>query len=132
MIVTFFDRQNGSNPLNGSTIRSESLLLQVFDELKHGTPFFCELIAQNGYKALFGIGHPFGCVQYSRVDGCPPYLMAIAPNHEHSMQYIGFWIGNTLTPIPSRYCMPFELVKEIAAEFLRNGGRSASVSWEEI
>ena len=37
--------------------------------------FFCELLADNGYNLLVGVGR-IGCVQYSPDNGNPPYLMA--------------------------------------------------------
>lgn len=43
-----------------------------------------------------------------------------------------FLAGGTLTPVSGRFCIPMELVEEIASHFLRTGERSADVEWEEI
>jgi hypothetical protein len=129
MIARFFDRQD---PLNGSIVRDESHWSEMLNELQGRKPFFCELLGENGYKILVGIGKPSSCVQYSSVDGSPPYLMAVGPVPESSTGHFEFLMTNTLTPVPSRYCVPSETMKEIVAYFLRTGERCPAVSWEEI
>jgi hypothetical protein len=132
MTATFFDRQDERNPLNGLVITDKSQVSQVFHDLRMRDPFFCELIGQRGHKALVGIGQLKGCVQHSRIDGQPPYLMAVSPDSERGTHDMEFLIGNTKTPISSRYCVPFELVVEIAGYFLVSGEPSTAVAWEEI
>ena len=132
MNVEFFDREDQRNPFNGLIIDQKTHLLELLDQLQGRAPFFCELLGQNGYTALVGIGGPRGCVQYSRTDGAPPYLMAVSQDPEHSREYFEFLIGNTPSPVPSRYCPPFDIVKDIAAYFQATGERSLAVSWEEI
>jgi hypothetical protein len=132
MNVQFFDRQDEQNPLNGSTISQRDRLLEVLNRLQGRAPFFCELVGKNGYKVLLGIGGATGCVQYSKVDGNPPYLMAVSRNQERPKENAEFLIGGTLSPILSRYCLPIDTVKEIAAYFQMTGERSPMVSWEEV
>ena len=43
-----------------------------------------------------------------------------------------FHIGDTATPVPARYCVPFATMLDIAAHFLDNGGRYPGVEWEEV
>ena len=132
MIVKFFDRQNESNPLNGHLVERDNELLQIFDDLRNRAPFFTELVGENGHNLLVGTGGATGCVQYSRNDGRPPYLMALGPDVESPEEYLEFLTGNTPTPVPRRYALPFKLVKEIAVHFRQTGARSPVVSWEEI
>jgi len=132
MDVQFFDRQDEKNPHNGSTISQRYQLLEVVSQLQDRAPFFCELIGKNGYKILLGIGGVTGCVQYSKDDGNPPYLMAASRHQERSEKYVEFLTGGTLSPIPSRYCLPIDTVKDIAAFFQMTGERSPIVSWEEV
>jgi hypothetical protein len=132
MKVEFFDRQNVQNPLNGLNIYETSRLSELLDQMQERVPFFSELLGQNGYKLLLGIGGPKGCVQFSRRDGAPPYLMALSHNPDRSVEDISFRIGGELTDVPSQYCIAFETVKRIAEQFLLTGERSPYVSWEEI
>jgi hypothetical protein len=132
MNVEFFDLQDSQNPLNGLIINEKSRLLELLYQLQGASPFFCEFLGQNGYKILVGIGGPRGCVQYSGIDGQPPYLMAVSQDLEPSNEYFDFLISDTASPVPSRYCPPFDTVKDIAAYFQMTGERSPAVSWEHI
>jgi hypothetical protein len=132
MTVTFFDRQDETNPLNGRTLALDNELLEILHSLRNRTPFFAELLGENQRSLLVGVGGPIGSAQYSRTDGQPPYLMAVGVNPESSREYVEFLTGNTPTPIPSRYVIPFEVVKEIAVHFRQTGERSPALSWEEI
>jgi Immunity protein Imm1 len=132
MNVEFFDRQDDRNPLNGLIVDQQSRLLELLDQLRDSSPFFCELLGQNGHTVLLGIGGPRSCVQYSRTDGTPPYLMAVSPDPDVSKEFFEFLIADTPTPVPSRYCMLLDTVKDVAEHFQATGERSPMVSWEEI
>ena len=41
-------------------------------------------------------------------------------------------MNNTLTPIPGRYVLNFEEMKQIAVHFLETGDRSGAFAWEAI
>lgn len=56
MKVEFFDRQNAQNPLNGLNVDERSRLSDLLDQMQERVPFFSELLGQNGYKLLLGIG----------------------------------------------------------------------------
>ena len=45
---------------------------------------------------------------------------------------VKFLIDNEPTPVPRYYCLPMELVKKIATNFLETGQRRTDVRWEEI
>ena len=131
MIAVFYDTREASNPLNGTRIRNKEELRQILDSLPKAEPFFCKLEGENGYELLVGVGQNNGCAQYSRSDGEPPYLVALGTNDSDDAECLEFMIGNELTPVPQRRCLPFALAREIAAYFIETGDRSPDVSWED-
>jgi hypothetical protein len=136
MNVEFFDRQDERNRLNGLRISETARLIELLDQLQvqlqRRTPFFYELIGENGHEILVGIDGNGGCVQYSRTDGSPPYFMALSAAPEQSEGFVEFLIGGTKTPVPSRYYLPTDAVHQIATYFQVTGERSPKISWEEI
>jgi hypothetical protein len=131
----FFDRQHTDNPLNGVMVDNSAALRTLVHNLQGREPFFAELIGDNRCKLLLGIGPAEGCVQFSTVDGAPPYLMAMRNDPEQEgveQNCLDFLIGDTPTPVPRRYCLPMHKVVEIAANFLMQGERSTDVTWESI
>ena len=132
MMVKFFDMQFPANSANGIIFENDEEFSKLLASLWARKPFFCELLADNGYKQLIGIGGLLGCVQHSTSDGNPPYLMAVADEGLSAKSEIEFLIGNTPTPIPIRYCTSFEKTKQIAIYFFKTGKRDPSISWEEI
>ena len=132
MNVLFFDLQDISNPMNGLRIKSKTELDGALEKLGNREPFVFELVGENGYKLLVGLGKAIGCVQHSRTDGDTPYLVAVAPGVWEVEDYFEFLAGDTATPISKRYCMPWEQVRQIATYFLETGDRSPDISWEEI
>jgi len=84
------------------------------------------------FKLTVGFGGSFGSVQYSPIDGSPPYLVAVADDPVDDGKFVEFLAGNTPTPISQRFCLPIVQVEKIAAEFLAHGGKSEAVPWEEI
>jgi len=132
MNVIFSDMQDDSNPLDGVTIYSGGELVGLLNQVRNREPFVCELVGDNGYKLKMGIGPHVGCVQYSPSDGNTPYLMAVASDNHSEPEYVEFLTGDTLTPIARRYCLPFEMLREVAVYFVETGERSPAVAWEEI
>lgn len=131
MNVTFFDLEDQANDLNGTAFQGSKILLGVLERLRTRSPFVCELVGENGFQLHVGIGHN-GHAQYSRRDGEPPYLMAVAPHPEQEDEDTEFLLGGTPTPISNRYCMPFDAVREIAAHFLETGRTHPAFAWESI
>jgi hypothetical protein len=84
MKIIFFDRQDPSNPVNGTAISDANLLESVLNGLRNREPFFCEIEGENGYKLTVGLADDIGCVQHRRNDGSPPYLVTVAPDQEKS------------------------------------------------
>ena len=131
MKVTFFDRQLDSHPANGNTMSSVEELFSLLSQFTNRKPFFFELQGDNGYKELIGFGEQSGCVQYSSIEGEPPYLMALSNNVEQE-GFVDFLMGNTPTPISKRYCIEVEKVLEVASHFFKTGAPYPLIGWEEV
>jgi hypothetical protein len=132
MTLTFFDRQDPSNHLNGAKLRNQEELLEVLDALQNRKPFFCELVGENGYTLLLGIGPVWGFAQYSPGDGSTPYLMAVNPSEQECRDHVEFLTASTPTPVSKRYCVPLDTVTQAAAYFIDTGDRSPALLWEVI
>jgi hypothetical protein len=114
MIVKTRDCQDQTSSVNGLAVTNDEQLIQILDSLRSRKPFFAGLVRNNGCTLLIGIGEEVGCAQFSRSNGDPPYLMAVAPRQFAEHESVEFLAGNTPTPVPSRYILPFEKIKEIA------------------
>ena len=131
MKVQFFDRQDAANSLNGMSITSLSEFHSALESARGRPPFFTELIGDNGFKLLLGIGGEEGCAQFSSVDGTAPYLMAVSLDKGEEGEQV-FLIDDIASPVPKRYCLPNNIIEDIAATFLQTGQRRSDVPWEEI
>ena len=131
MRALFFDREDENDPHNGTEIECADQLTGILESVRARTPFFAELVGENGYSLILGIG-ALGCAQYSPCDGDTPYLMALDPTTQLGEGHLEFLARGTLTPVSMRYALSIERVKEIAIQFLTNGTTSDSVRWEEI
>ena len=65
-------------------------------------------------------------------DGDLPYLMAVSHNPPMRSGDAEFLTANTPTPVPARYILSVEELKEIALHFLETGERSDAFAWENI
>lgn len=128
MMITFFDIEDETNPLNGTVIQDGERLSQVLDSLRSRPPFFCELVGENGFELLVGVGND-GCAQFGRRDGSTGYLVALAPGREREQGDTEFLAAGTPTPISNRFCMPFGSVQEIARYFQETGRPHPAFSW---
>ncbi len=132
MRAEFFDRQDERNPLNGCTVTTSMQLGHVMSALGDRSPFFAELLGDNGYKLLVGIGPDMGCVQFSAADGSPPYLMAVSVIPSYAEDHACFLVGNTPTPVAKRHILPVDVVWDIAEYFIETGRRKEDIRWEEL
>jgi hypothetical protein len=73
-----------------------------------------------------------GFVQYSRLNGDPPYLVALSARRPVKKGFVEFLAGNTPTPIPARNVLSFDELRQIALHFIETGERSEAFSWEPI
>jgi hypothetical protein len=150
MRVKFLDMQARANPLNGKWIESREELELVFGKLRHREPFGLKLHGENGLTLDICLANAFGSVQCTTPDNA--YLLATKPGSApfastdntstHRLAFLAdeasglqspeFLVGGTPTPIPTRYVLPYDLVREIAVYFLETGGCRPDVSWEQI
>ena len=132
MKTHFFDLLDNANPLNGTSIENLVEFQNMLESVRDRLPFIAELIGDNGFKLMFGLGARYGCVQFSSVNDDPPYLMTVNPNLLDSEGDVEFLCGGTPTPVDKRYCLPYDAFVEILAEFVQTGERKPDVLWEEI
>jgi len=129
MKVRYVNTQDKSDPMNGAVIFDANKLTELIDARRNRNPFIADLIADNGFELMIGIGGSVGCAQYSRSDGEPPYLMAASRQRPVKRGVIEFYTNDTPTPFAARYIIGFDELKEVAVHFLRTGERSDAVSW---
>jgi hypothetical protein len=132
MRVEFYDLENKSNPLNGSTFDSHAELLVALKSLRTTKPFFCELVGENGRNLMVGVGAELGCAQYSSADGGPPCLVAVSPvENAGPNQFLKFFAGGQPSEVPARHGLQRDVLYSVAGDFLRTGEPSPLVLWEE-
>ncbi len=78
-----------------------------------------------------GVGLPYGFVQFSKT-GDPPYLVASANGETNLDDEMEFDSNGTPTPIPRRFCMPYDRVVDIIISFFINHEMPHFSKWEEI
>ena len=152
MRVRFFDKEMDDNPLNGAVIGSGEELLAILDQLRHRKPFGLELASEHGFSLDICLAETYGAVQHIGSDGGSSYLLAVAPgrspifvppdlsphavafndDRQNGVESPEFLVGGTATPVPTRYILPYDLVRNIAVHFLETGERQSDVTWEQI
>ncbi len=130
MIVHYDNEQDDLDPMNRTVVGSGAQLSELLDSRRNNAPFFARFSSDNGFEIMVGIGGNVGCVQYSRGDGAPPYLMAVSSRPPMKRGCVEFLTANTPTPIAARYILSFDEVKTIAIHFFKTGERSNAVSWQ--
>lgn len=132
MKVRYVNQQDKSDQMNGAVIVEANMLAELLDERRNRVPFIADFVGDSGFELMIGIGQDVGCVQHSRTDGEPPYLMAVSPQRLMKKGYVEFLVNSTPTPLAARYILTFDQVKAIALHFLVTGDRSNVVSWCEF
>lgn len=132
MIIYFRNYQDKLDPNHGRAISSDDELISLLDHVRNATPFVAEFCGPGDFHITIGIGGDFGFVQYSRVDGAPPYLAAVSHHPLMKRGYIEFQCGGTPTPVGARNVLRFDELKEVVLHFMRTGERSNAVSWREV
>lgn len=92
--------------MDGAELSGPDDVRALFVQLRGRAPFMFELVGENGHNLLVGRGDDCGCVQFSRADGTPPYLMAVSEEPSGADELVEFLAGGTPTPIPQRFCLP--------------------------
>lgn len=133
MKVRYINRQDKSDPMNGSVMSDAERLAELLDGQRTKPPFMADLTGDNGFELMIGLGGDRGCAQFCRTDGSPPYLMAVSA-HPPLVRtgYVEFLATGTPTPVAGRYIISFNELKQIACHFVGTGGRSDAVSWQEF
>jgi hypothetical protein len=132
MIVRYDNEQDDFDPVNRTVVGSSAQLSELLDSRRNNAPFFARLSSDNGFEIMVGIGGNVSCVQYSRSDGSPPYLMAVSSRPPMKRGCVEFLTADTPTPIAARYIISFDELKMIAIHFLKTGERSDIVSWQVL
>lgn len=131
MRAIFTDLEDDANPRNGQSLDDSHQVLQVLEELRAADrPRMCQVTTEYGDNLVVGIGRDFGCVQHSREDGIPPYVMAVARASLPAPDELEFAVGGTMTPIDRRYLIPMDQVADLVAQFVASGEISDAVLWE--
>lgn len=132
MSVRYMNEQDERDPMNRTIIAGSERLSELLDERRSNVPFIAELLGDNGFQLMIGIGSAVSFAQYCRANGELPYLAAVPPQPRVKSRYVGFLMNNTLTPIPGRFILTFDEMKQIALHFLETGERSEVFSWVSI
>jgi immunity protein Imm1 of predicted polymorphic toxin system len=132
MMVRYLNNQSKLDPMNGKAIADSATLVALLEERRKDRPFIANLFGENGFELVCGIGSDLCCVEHMRSTGDVPYLMAISADPPMKSGDAEFLTANTPTPIPARYILSFDELKQIALHFLETGERSGAVRWEEI
>jgi Immunity protein Imm1 len=132
MIVRYLSHQDKFDPLNGHVIEHRDKVSELLRSRRNQRPFIAELSGDNGFRIKCGIGTDLCCAQYSRIDGYPPYLMAVSHQPPLKRGCVEFLAANTATPFAAHYIITFDELKEIAIHFLETGAASDKVFWREF
>lgn len=132
MIIFFRNYEDKQDPNHGRAMSSDDDLAGFLDEARKRPPFTAEFSGAGDFELVVGIGGEFGCAQFSRMDGRPPYLMAVSPRPPMKRGVIEFMCGGTPTPIGSSNILRFDELKEVLIHFMRTGERSSAVTWRPV
>ncbi len=132
MIIYFHNYQDKLDPDHARAISSEGELSELLDRKRNAAPFVAEFCGAGDFHVTVGIGGEYGCVQYQRVDGMPPYLMAVSHRPPMKRGVVEFLCGGTPTPVAARYILTFSELTRVMFEFLRTGERSDAVNWQVL
>jgi hypothetical protein len=130
--VRYFNQQDKSDPMHGAAIMGGAQLDELLDVAKSRPPFIAAFEADNGSEISVGISEKFGSVQYSSLNGDPPYLMAMSPEPPLKCGFVEFLLGGTPAPSPARYVIRFDELQQILNHFLKTGKPSGAFSWEDF
>jgi Immunity protein Imm1 len=130
-LTTIRDLEEPTSVIN-ATVRSVDDALLLLEAVPDRPPFFC-LLESSKHALLVGVGHGFGCAQYSSRERQPPYLMAVAPQPAVTAEFCRFLSGGQISEVPSRYCLTWRELRQAVSFFVTNPGeREPTLHWEEI
>lgn len=132
MLVYFRNFQNKLDPDDGRLISSGDELGNLLDRKRAISPFTAEFSGVNDFELIVGLGGAYGCIQFNRIDGNAPYLMALSRQPPMRRGCLEFLCGGTPTPTAARYILKFDELKPVILDFAKTGGRSETVIWREL
>jgi hypothetical protein len=110
-----------------------------------------QLLGEKGYSLVVLLAQNSGALEYRATNGDLPYLQALTPSapvlatRQAGNPYaaaasadrlgglgVEFLVGGTPTRVPSRYILPYELLRNGVIYFLETGERTPDLAWEEI
>ena len=132
MKAIFSDHEDQTNPLNGQRVTTKEAI-EVIRSHRSRAPFVCSLETDCG-SLLVGVSKALGFVQFTRVNGLPPYFIGTTDSTgtESAEEFFEFLSGGTPSPVPRRYCLPWPLVEEVVEYFMDHGTLPSGLLWEEI
>ena len=130
--AAFQDLRTEENPKNGALIDSQATITELLHWVKEQDPFLFELRSDNGFTLTAGFAASVGCAQHAPSSGDPPYYVTVQERDAESAGLVTFLVGNEMTEVPKRWCLPSQQVEEIVTCFVKTGGRLEAVDWEEI
>lgn len=132
MKLRYANQQDKSDLMNGTIVTDAAKIARWLNDARTEKPHFVRLTADSGFELMVGVGRELGCVQYSRSDGDPPYLMALSSDCPVQSGGVAFLTANTPTPVPARNILSFDELRQIVFHFFETGKRSEKFTWEEI
>ena len=130
--IRYWNHQSALDPLDGATIVGGDQLAALLESLRKNAPFVAELSSDNGFWLLLGVGSGIGFAQYRPVNDDLPYFMALPAQRNLKGRHVDFLVNGVATPIPGRFVLSFDELREIALHFLETGERSPAFSWELV
>jgi hypothetical protein len=124
--------RNSLDRVNGTIVADSDQLIELLERWRKSEPFVAELLGDHGFCLLLGIGSGIGFAQYRPVNGDLPYFMGLPAKRRVKRRRIEFLVNDIPTPIPARYILNFDEVRQIAQHFLRTGERNGAFAWESI
>ena len=118
MIIYFCNYQDHEDANNWRAISAVDELGELLDRMRDGKPVIAHLSGPGDFRVEFGIGGDFGCIQISRMDDKPPYLVAVSHHPCMKRGYVEFLCGGTPTPIGASNILSYGEMREVLIDFM--------------
>jgi hypothetical protein len=112
-------------------IGEESKLKELLDEFTEWDDPCMRLIKPDNARLDLAVSKPHALVQYMQPSLEPPTLVARGEDAESEEAHEFIYNGEP-NPVPMRYCITLERMKEIAVHYFNNGELPGFVEWDEI
>ena len=112
-------------------IEEESKLKEILDTFTEWDDPSVRLIKPDKARLDLTVSKPYGLVQYMQPSLEQPSLVAKGEDADSEATHEFIYNGEP-NPVPLRYCVTLEKMKEIALSYFNSGELPDSVEWEEI